>query len=139
MPSARVFLEREHPDSRELLDEDYIKGYENCEIDFCRAVVPDEPDEATSLSMKTLKNALKKRYLAKENENPLINWKMNAASLCGMTWTGMRHDHAIEKWSRYIENIAIDFFGSEIWRTRIKRFTGNPKAIWIGTGRFGTR
>ena len=28
------FIKREHPDAWELLDEDYIKGYENCEIDF---------------------------------------------------------------------------------------------------------
>ena len=108
-----IFIEREHPDAWELLDEDYIKGYENCEIDFCRAVVPDEPDEATSLSMKTLKNALKMRYLAKENENPLINWKMSVnAAWYDLTGDEARLMYATEKWSRYIENIAIDFFGS---------------------------
>ena len=108
-----IFIEREHPDAWELLDEDYIKGYENCEIDFCRAVVPDEPDEATSLSMKTLKNALKMRYLAKENENPLINWKMSVNAVWyDLTGDEARLMYATEKWSRYIENIAIDFFGS---------------------------
>ena len=40
------FIKIEHPDAFELLDENFIKGYENCEIHFCHAVVPDEPDEA---------------------------------------------------------------------------------------------
>jgi len=107
------FIRIEHPDAFELLDEDYIKGYENCQIDFCHAVVPDEPDEAISLSMKTLKNALKMRYLAKENENPLVNWKMNVNAVWyDFTSDEARLMYATEKWSRYIENIAIDFLGS---------------------------
>ena len=107
------FIKIEHPDAFELLDENFIKGYENCEIHFCHAVVPDEPDEAQSLSMKTLKNALKMRYLAKENENPLINWKMSVnAAWYDFTSDEARLMYATEKWSRYIENIAIDFLGS---------------------------
>ena len=63
--------------------------------------------------MKTLKNALKMRYLAKENENPLINWKMSVnAAWYDFTSDEARLMYATEKWSRYIENIAIDFLGS---------------------------
>ena len=53
------------------------------------------------------------RYLAKENENPLINWKMNVNAVWyDLTGDEARLMYATEKWSRYIENIAIDFFGS---------------------------
>ena len=82
--------------------------------------------------MKTLKNALKMRCLAKENENPLINWKMSVnAAWYDFTSDEARLMYATGKWSRYIENIAYRFLGVVNLR-RTKRFTGNPKAIWIG-------
>ena len=135
------FIKIEHPDAFELLDENFIKGYENCEIHFCHAVVPDEPDEAQSLSMKTLKNALKMRYLAKENENPLINWKMSVnAAWYDFTSDEARLMYATEKWSRYIENIAIDFLGSLKLGAPVQSVSLEIQRLFgLAIGRFGTR
>jgi hypothetical protein len=109
-----IFIRKEHPDAWQLTDDDFIKGFENCELEYCHAIVPDEPNEGISLSMKTLKNALKMRYLSKENrENPLVNWKISVnAAWYDLTNDEARLMFALERWSRYIENIAIDFFGS---------------------------